>query len=84
MHDNYALNWAVNQAKSANSEIIPVYCFDPRYFNVETAKTKYNTIKTGPVRAQFYLESVQSLRSKLKEFGSNLLVSLDRPENFIP
>ena len=51
LHDNYALNWAVNQAKSVNSEIIPVYCFDPRYFNVETSKTKYNTIKTGPVRA---------------------------------
>jgi deoxyribodipyrimidine photolyase len=46
LHDNYALDWAVNQARSTNSEIIPVYCFDPRYFNVASAKTKYNKIKT--------------------------------------
>ena len=32
IHDNAVLNWAVNQ-KAKQREFVPVYCFDPRFFN---------------------------------------------------
>ena len=61
LHDNYIINYAMNM-KSSNKEIIPVYCFDPRIFN---STTKYNTRKTGIVRANFILQSVLNLRNNL-------------------
>ena len=52
LHDNYIMNWAM-QAKHADKEIIPVYCFDPRYYDENKSQTKYGTRKTGIVRAKF-------------------------------
>ena len=52
MHDNYVFNWAMNY-KSANKEIIPLFCFDPRYYFKEQSQTKYASRKTGLVRARF-------------------------------
>lgn len=34
LHDNYVMNWAMeNYGK--DKEIVPVYCFDPRYYDKE-------------------------------------------------
>ena len=37
LHDNYALNWSIEQLKFKQdgfnrTEILPIYCFDPRIF----------------------------------------------------
>ncbi|MEJ6980639.1 DASH family cryptochrome [Pedobacter sp. P351] len=76
VHDNEILLEAVKRA----DYIIPVYCFDPRYFS----ETKYGTKKTGSFRAKFLLESVNSLRQSLQSLGGDLMIKLGRPEEILP
>ncbi len=76
VHDNEILLEAVKRAET----IIPVYCFDPRYFT----ETKYGTKKTGSIRAQFLLESVNGLRESLQSLGGDLLIRFGRPEDILP
>lgn len=76
IHDNEILLEATEKA----SQIIPVYCFDPRYFT----ETIYQTQKTGNFRAQFFLESVADLKSSLQKLGGDLLITQGKPEEVIP
>lgn len=80
LHDNYIINYALN-AKYKNKEVLPIYCFDPRIFKDQSP---YGTKKTGLIRSRFIMESVNTLRQNLKNINSNLLVSLEKPEEFIP
>ena len=57
-----------------------MYCFDPRHFR----STTYDQHNTGIFRAQFMIEAVSNLRKKLKEVGSELIVTLDEPEIALP
>ncbi|MFA6278105.1 MAG: DASH family cryptochrome [Pedobacter sp.] len=76
LHDNEMLVEAI--AKS--DEILPVYCFDPRQFEL----TRYHSIKTGATRAQFLLESVAALRQSFQQLGGNILILQGKPEDFLP
>jgi deoxyribodipyrimidine photo-lyase len=76
LHDNEMLVEAIDKSDS----ILPVYILDPRSFG----ETKYGTLKTGNIRAQFILESVLGLRSALKQIGGNLLIAEGSPEDIIP
>jgi len=76
LHDNEMLVEAI--AKS--DEILPVFFFDPRQFEI----TRYKTIKTGAIRARFLLESVADLRSSFKKFGGDILIQLGKPEDLLP
>ncbi|TCD27258.1 DASH family cryptochrome [Pedobacter psychrodurus] len=76
LHDNEMLVEAI--AKS--DAILPVYILDRRSFG----ETKYGTLKTGNIRAQFILESVLGLRNSLKKIGGNLLIAEGNPEDIIP
>ncbi|WP_316846314.1 DASH family cryptochrome [Pedobacter psychrodurus] len=76
LHDNEMLVEAIAKSDS----ILPVYILDPRSFG----ETKYATLKTGNIRAQFILESVLGLRSALKQIGGNLLIAEGNPEDIIP
>ena len=79
LHDNPALSWALSRKAT---EVLPVYTFDPRFF---TAKVEqYGSLKCGLVRAMFILETVTNLRSRLESLGSRLLVTMEKPETFIP
>jgi deoxyribodipyrimidine photo-lyase len=55
LHDNAVLHHAV-QLKAKHKEVVPVYCFDPRFFTKHT--DKYDTRKCGLIRTRFILESV--------------------------
>ena len=55
LHDNEMLVEAIAKSDS----ILPVYILDRRSFG----ETKYGTLKTGNIRAQFILESVLGLRN---------------------
>ena len=68
LHDNEVLTEAINKSDL----IIPVYCFDPRYFN----KNKFQNYNTGIKRAQFQLESVSHLK--------DLMTFIGKPEEIIP
>ncbi len=76
LHDNEMLVEAI--AKS--DAILPVYILDRRSFG----ETKYGTLKTGNIRAQFILQSVLGLRNALKQIGGNLLIAEGNPEDIIP
>ena len=76
VHDNEILLEAVKRAET----VIPVYCFDPRYFT----ETKYDTKKTGSFRAKFLLESVNGLRESLRSLGGDLVIRFGMPEEILP
>ena len=85
LHDNPVLNWAVKQAAASpqKTQVIPVYCFDPRFYT----KAEPNWLmqrKAGIQRTRFGIESVQELRHGLRQLGSGLLVTMAKPEDFIP
>ena len=60
--------------------ILPVYCFDPRYFSI----TSYDTKKTGIARAKFILECVADLQARVRELGGELIVRYGYPEEILP
>ena len=83
LHDNIVLDYAVQLKKSCSyAEIVPVFCFDPRFFT--ESDPEYLTKRCGFIRAKFMLESVLALRNKLESIGVCLLISMEKPEHFIP
>jgi deoxyribodipyrimidine photo-lyase len=76
VHDNEILFEAVKRSEA----VIPVYCFDPRYF----ANTIYGTQKTGAFRTKFLLESVAGLRRSLQKLGGDLMIRFGLPEVVLP
>ena len=72
LHDNEMLTEAIAKSDS----ILPVYFFDPRYFE----QTPFDTSKTGINRAKFLLESVDALRHRFIKLGGDLLIILGKPE----
>ena len=66
-------------ASTPKCDVLPVYCFDPRFF----APSAWGTPKTGGRRARFQLECVLNLRENLRAAGSDLLVAVGKPEDVI-
>lgn len=73
LHDNEMLIEAIAKSDS----ILPVYFFDPHYFQ----KTKFATDKTGVNRAKFLLESVAALRTAFQQLGGDILLIPGSPED---
>ena len=65
---------------SESGEVAALYCFDPRQFK----DLKYGFTKMDSFRTKFLIESIQTLRKKLKEFGVDLMIRLGKPEEIIP
>lgn len=76
LHDHEALVEALDKA----DQLLPVYCLDPRHFEL----TPFGFPKTGAFRAQFLLESLQTLKSRLRNKGSDLLILYGKPEELLP
>jgi len=76
LHDNEVLTEAINKSDL----IIPVYCFDPRYFS----KNKFNQFHTGINRSKFLLETVSYLKEKLQSMNSDLMTFMGKPEEILP
>lgn len=76
IHDNEMLIKAI--AKGDN--VLPVYCFDPRYFG----KTSYGTQKSGYLRTQFLIQSIAALKNDLQSLGGDLLIEMGKPEDVLP
>lgn len=75
LHDNEMLVEAIAKSDS----ILPVYFFDPRYFE----QTRFDTAKTGAFRASFLIESVLALRTAFQKMGGDILLILGKPEDHI-
>ncbi|WP_026946097.1 DASH family cryptochrome [Algoriphagus marincola] len=67
---------ALHKACSSGAEVIPVYCFDPRHFEM----TEIGYPKTGSFRGKFLLESVADLRRNLRKIGGDLVILRGNPE----
>lgn len=76
IHDNEILLEAVRKA----DKVLPVYCFDPYYFQ----KNASGSPKTGSLRARFLLESVADLRKNLQSLQSELVICIGSPAEIIP
>ena len=63
LYDNPIVNWATEQAialKKQMVEVVPVFCFDPRFFMGK--RDKFSTRRTGIRRTHFMIETVMELR----------------------
>jgi deoxyribodipyrimidine photo-lyase len=76
IHDNEILLEATRKA----DKVLPVYCFDPYYFQ----KTANGTSRTGALRTRFLLESVADLRKNLRTLGGELIVRIGSPAEILP
>ena len=88
LHDNPALCQTIKQSymnkkKNSQTEVLPVFCFDPRLIGSEAVSRLSGDLKCGPRRAQFVLESVSDLRSNLERIGAGLYVANGKAENVI-
>jgi len=75
IHDNPAL---VATARDEDG-FVPVYVFDERDYG----ETRYGTAKTGSHRARFVRESVEDLRSSLRDLGGDLAVRYGKTEEVV-
>ncbi|ERJ59734.1 deoxyribodipyrimidine photo-lyase [Sphingobacterium paucimobilis] len=75
-HDNEVLQSAIQKADF----IIPVYIFDPRYYQ----ENKFGFKNTGEFRADYIAQTVFSLKEKLQSLGGDLLTYEGYPEQIIP
>jgi deoxyribodipyrimidine photo-lyase len=80
LHDNPALDRSAKICEQTQSSLIPVFCFDPRIFG-DNARSEFGSLKCGPRRAKFVLESVADLRQSLERKGSKLVVAYAKPED---
>lgn len=79
LHDNPAL---MHSLKQGGDTILPVFCFDPPCFGNEARMPLTDSLKCGPKRAKFLLESVMDLRQSLQAKGSGLVVTHEAPADF--
>jgi deoxyribodipyrimidine photo-lyase len=80
IHDHEALFKASQKASEDASKVVPVYIFDPRLFK----EHELGFPKTGEIRHQFLLESVNNLKENLQKIGSNLIIRTGFSENILP
>merc|ERR1719271_52713 len=75
IHDSPVLYQASLKAQQhQGTYVLPVYILDPRHFQ----RTHHGTFKTGPIRAQFILQSVLSLKQSRTSRGSASFVAVIR------
>lgn len=75
IRDNEILLEAVRKA----DKVLPVYCFDPYYFQ----KNESGNSKTGILRTRFLIESVADLRNNIRNIGGELLIRVGNPAEII-
>jgi len=72
-------NEALFRASEECDEVIPVYIFDPTYFQSE----RYGSRKFGARRMKFILESLEDLKKSLQGLGSDVLVEVGKPDHVL-
>ena len=73
-------NAVLAEACKNGNRVIAVYCFDPKYFEVN----KHGFKITGKYRAKFLIETIIDLKQQLTNLNIDLLVYNDKPETIIP
>ena len=73
-------NAVLTEACKNGNQVIGIYFFDPKYFEVN----KYGFKITEKYRAKFLIETIQNLKVQLAALNIDLLVYHDLPETIIP
>lgn len=73
-------NEMLTRASERGETIVPVFCFDPRYYT----QTKFGTQKTGLNRTRFIKDSVDKLQESFKAQNGNIIIKFGLPEEIIP
>ncbi|MET3128567.1 deoxyribodipyrimidine photo-lyase [Arcicella rosea] len=76
VHDHEALF----KASQKTAQVFPLYVLDPRI----SQEMPMGFPKTGNLRTQFLVESLENLRKNLQSIGSNLIIRIGHPEEIIP
>ncbi|MEL6925033.1 MAG: deoxyribodipyrimidine photo-lyase, partial [Bacteroidota bacterium] len=76
LHDNETLVQAIEAA----DRVLPVYCIDPRQYQL----LEYGFRKTGMQRWYFLKQCLQDLRRQLQSIGGDLLIRVGKPETILP
>jgi deoxyribodipyrimidine photo-lyase len=72
-------NLPLAQACKENEQVIAIYFFDPRQFEM----TKYGFKKTGKFRAKFLIETITELKEKLAVLNIPLFIYHEKPEKHL-
>lgn len=88
LHDNEPLHVALAE----HDEVLPVYIFDPRHYQMigeDPPHEKFIDVplgfrKTGIHRHRFLVECLTDLRNNLQDRGGELLITKGLPETIIP
>jgi len=73
-------NVVLAQACKRDKSVIAVYCFDPKYFEMN----EYGFRVTQKYRAKFLIETIQDLKTQLSALNIDLLVFNESPESILP
>lgn len=73
-------NIVLEEASKNHSQLIGVYCFNPKDFKINS----YGFKKTEKFRAKFLIETITNLKQNLKRFNIELFVYHDTPAAVIP
>jgi len=77
LHDHVPLQRALREA----DEVVPVFVFDPA---LVTPDRRRERMRMGAHRGRFWLESVAALRAALKDVGSELVIRVGDPVEWVP
>ena len=75
LSDNVALVKSMDEC----DEVIPVYCFDPRHFQMQP----WGDTKSGSFRSSFLLQSVKDLKANIHDRGGQLIIRIGKPEEVL-
>lgn len=73
-------NAVLSEATKNGNTFFGVYCFDPKQFEADAFGFK----KTEKYRAKFLIETVENLKTQLRNLNIDLLVFYENPEKIIP
>lgn len=73
-------NEALSRAAAASDELLPVFCFDPRWFETN----EIGLPKSGNFRLKFLFESLKDLQGELEALGGKLIIRTGKPEEVLP
>ena len=72
-------NYSLSKAMSENDQVIAIFCFDPRSFEI----AEFSFRKIDRYRAKFLLETVSELKENLDKLNITLLVYHQKPEEVV-
>ena len=82
LHDHYPCTLAVEEAERKRCPVVAMFCFDIRTLAQPSLLAGF--LRASPLRAQYLVDTVASLRAQLRKNGTELFIRVGLPEVEIP